>query len=99
MTIQQHGGIARKSSFSRPDSRRRRGDTRRLRHPLEVQTDPGIEPRERLKTCECDKCQLRPRNVAIHNLLHPLNQLQTGEEAKYYSRNLLGRLRGKRVIA
>jgi MoaA/NifB/PqqE/SkfB family radical SAM enzyme len=57
------------------------------------------EASERLKTCECDRCQLRPRNVAIHNLLHPLNQLQTGEEAKYYSRVLKGRLRGKRVVA
>lgn len=57
------------------------------------------EASERLKTCECDRCQLRPRNVAIHNLLHPLNQVETGEEAKYYSRNLRGRLRGKRVTA
>jgi MoaA/NifB/PqqE/SkfB family radical SAM enzyme len=57
------------------------------------------EASERLKTCECDRCQLRPRNVAIHNLLHPLNPLETGEEAKFYSRSLMGRLRGKRVTA
>ena len=54
---------------------------------------------DRLESCECDNCQLRPRNVAIHNLLHPLNQVQAGQEVKFYSRNLLARLQGKRVIS
>jgi MoaA/NifB/PqqE/SkfB family radical SAM enzyme len=56
------------------------------------------EPSERLASCECGNCQLRPRNVAIHNLLHPLNQVQAGEEVKFYSKSLLRRLQGKRVI-
>jgi len=51
----------------------------------------------RLMSCECDNCQLRPRNVAIHNMLHPLNKIQAGQEVKFYSRGLLGRLQGKRV--
>jgi MoaA/NifB/PqqE/SkfB family radical SAM enzyme len=54
---------------------------------------------ERLQSCECGNCQLRPRNVAIHNLLYPLNQVRGGGEVKYYSRSLLGRLQGKRVIS
>jgi MoaA/NifB/PqqE/SkfB family radical SAM enzyme len=54
---------------------------------------------DRLESCECDNCQLRPRNVAIHNLLHPLNQLEAGQDVKFYARNLLGRLQGKRVIS
>lgn len=56
-------------------------------------------PSEKLSTCECDNCQLRPRNLAIHNLLHPLNPTPVGDEVKYYSRNLLGRLQGKRLIS
>ncbi len=56
------------------------------------------DPSERLASCECGNCQLRPRNVAIHNLLHPLNQVQAGEEVKFYSKSLLRRLQGKRVI-
>ena len=56
------------------------------------------EPSDKLASCECGNCQLRPRNVAIHNLLHPLNQLEAGEEVKFYSKGLLGRLQGKRVI-
>jgi MoaA/NifB/PqqE/SkfB family radical SAM enzyme len=54
---------------------------------------------DRLKSCECDNCALRPRNLAIHNLLHPLNQIEGGEEVKFYAKGLLGRLKGKRVIS
>jgi hypothetical protein len=57
------------------------------------------EKSDKLKSCECDNCSLRPRNVAIHNLLHPLNQIQAGQEVKFYSKSLLGRLTGKRVIS
>lgn len=57
------------------------------------------EPSDKLASCECGNCQLRPRNVAIHNLLHPLNQLEAGEEVRFYSKGLLGRLQGKRVIS
>lgn len=57
------------------------------------------ESSDRLASCECNNCQLRPRNVAIHNLLHPLNPVPAGKEVKFYARGLLGRLQGKRVIA
>ena len=51
------------------------------------------EKSDRLNSCECDNCQLRPRNIAIHNMLHPLNQIQAGQEVKFYARSLRGRLR------
>jgi MoaA/NifB/PqqE/SkfB family radical SAM enzyme len=57
------------------------------------------DPSARLDACECNNCQLRPRNVAIHNLLHPLNKLPAGDEVQFYSKGLLNRLRGKRVIS
>src|SRR5262249_39672009 len=41
-----------------------RGDARRL-----------PTPSPRLQTCECDRCQLKPRNIAIHNLLHPMDRI------------------------
>jgi MoaA/NifB/PqqE/SkfB family radical SAM enzyme len=40
---------------------------------------------DRLESCECDNCQLRPRNVAIHNFLHPLNQIQAGYEVQRFT--------------
>jgi radical SAM protein with 4Fe4S-binding SPASM domain len=52
---------------------------------------------DRLASCECDNCQLRPRNLAIHNMLHPLTQIEAGPEVRFYTKSLLGRLRGKRV--
>jgi MoaA/NifB/PqqE/SkfB family radical SAM enzyme len=42
------------------------------------------EKSDRLSTCECDNCQLRPRNLAIHNFLHPLNQIQAGTEVQRF---------------
>lgn len=36
-------------------------------------------PSDKLKTCECDQCYLRPRNISIHNLLHPWNRIEGGE--------------------
>jgi len=42
-------------------------------------------PSDRLKTCECDRCQLRPRNLAIHNFLHPLNRLPAGEAVQKFT--------------
>jgi MoaA/NifB/PqqE/SkfB family radical SAM enzyme len=57
------------------------------------------EKSDRLASCECDNCALRPRNIAIHNMLHPLNQIQAGQEVKFYSKGLLGRLQGKRVLS
>jgi hypothetical protein len=54
------------------------------------------EKSDRLATCECDNCQLRPRNLAIHNFLHPLNQIQAGTEVQRFTpadflRKMLGR--------
>jgi hypothetical protein len=40
---------------------------------------------ELLKTCECDNCQFRPRNIALHNLLHPLSKIPTGGEVKSFT--------------
>src|SRR5207249_10619267 len=42
-------------------------------------------PSDRLQTCECDRCQLRPRNLAIHNFLHPLNRLPAGEAVQKFT--------------
>lgn len=41
---------------------------------------------DQLESCECDNCQLRPRNVAIHNFLHPLNQIQAGHEIQTFTK-------------
>jgi MoaA/NifB/PqqE/SkfB family radical SAM enzyme len=41
---------------------------------------------DRLESCECDNCQLRPRNLAIHNFLHPLNQIQAGHEVQTFTK-------------
>jgi radical SAM protein with 4Fe4S-binding SPASM domain len=51
---------------------------------------------DRLKSCECDNCQLRPRNLAIHNFLHPLNQIQAGPEVQRFTpRDFLRKMRGQ----
>jgi len=36
-------------------------------------------PNERLMNCECDRCMLRPRNISVHNMLHPLKRIDGGE--------------------
>ncbi len=54
------------------------------------------EKNERLMTCECDNCQLRPRNVALHNFLHPLNRIEAGQEVKTFSpKDFLRKMQGK----
>lgn len=42
-----------------------------------------------LKTCECDQCYLRPRNITIHNLLHPLNRIEGEGEVLFKLKDLL----------
>ena len=42
------------------------------------------EKSERLMTCQCDNCQQRPRNLAIHNFLHPLNRIPAGKEVQRF---------------
>jgi MoaA/NifB/PqqE/SkfB family radical SAM enzyme len=54
------------------------------------------EKSDRLMTCECDNCALRPRNLAIHNLLHPLNPIQVGREVQRFTpRDFLRKMRGR----
>jgi MoaA/NifB/PqqE/SkfB family radical SAM enzyme len=54
------------------------------------------EKSERLKTCECDNCQLRPRNVALHNLLHPLNRIKAGQEVQRFTpKDFMRKMRGR----
>jgi MoaA/NifB/PqqE/SkfB family radical SAM enzyme len=54
------------------------------------------EKSERLMTCECDNCALRPRNLAIHNLLHPLNPIQVGGEVQRFTpRDFFRKMRGR----
>jgi radical SAM protein with 4Fe4S-binding SPASM domain len=43
------------------------------------------EKNDLLKSCECDQCQLRPRNLAIHNFLHPLNRIPAGREVQSFT--------------
>jgi MoaA/NifB/PqqE/SkfB family radical SAM enzyme len=54
------------------------------------------EKSDRLMSCECDNCQLRPRNLAIHNFLHPLNPIQVGAEVqKFTPKDFLRKIRGR----
>lgn len=46
-------------------------------------------PSEKLRTCECDQCYLRPRNISIHNLLHPLNRIAGDGEELFSLKDLL----------
>ena len=51
---------------------------------------------ERLHSCECDRCQLRPRNIAIHNFLHPLNPIDGGDAVQRFTpRDFLAKVQGK----
>jgi MoaA/NifB/PqqE/SkfB family radical SAM enzyme len=43
------------------------------------------EKNDLLATSECDNCQFRARNVALHNFLHPLNRIQAGHEVKTFT--------------
>jgi MoaA/NifB/PqqE/SkfB family radical SAM enzyme len=56
------------------------------------------EKNDRLKTCECDNCQLRPRNLAIHNFLHPLNRIQAGQEVQRFTLgDFVKKMRGQKA--
>jgi hypothetical protein len=51
---------------------------------------------DRLKTCECDNCQLRPRNLALHNFLHPLNRIQAGQDVQAFTpKHFLRKMQGQ----
>ncbi len=43
------------------------------------------QPAESLSSCECGTCMLRPRNITIHNLLHPLNRIDGGDEEQLFT--------------
>jgi MoaA/NifB/PqqE/SkfB family radical SAM enzyme len=51
------------------------------------------EKSEAVASCECDRCMLRPRNVSIHNLLHPLDRIDIGEDDQLFRVSDLLRLR------
>lgn len=57
------------------------------------------EKNDRLATCECDNCQLRPRNLAVHNFLHPLNRIRGGQEVqKFGPSDFLRKMKGEHGI-
>ena len=43
------------------------------------------EKNDVLSSCECDRCMLRPRNISIHNLLHPWARIEGGDEEQYFT--------------
>ena len=43
------------------------------------------QPNDSLSSCECDRCMLRPRNVTIHNMLHPWNRIDGGDEEQLFT--------------
>ena len=43
------------------------------------------EPSERLASCECHSCMLRPRNITIHNLLHPWDRIDGGDDEQLFT--------------
>lgn len=53
-----------------------------------------------LATCECDRCQMRPRNLAIHNFLHPFEKIEAGEEVQRFSlKDFVLKMLGRHGIA
>src|SRR5207244_2660709 len=54
------------------------------------------EKNDRLETCECGNCQLRPRNLAIHNVLHPMRRIQAGGEVHTFTpKDFLRKMQGQ----
>lgn len=42
-------------------------------------------PSNILASCECDRCMLRPRNISIHNMLHPWNRIEGGDDEQLFT--------------
>lgn len=83
------GQVTDKRRFAEIWASREYADVRTAARSLPAKND-------RLETCECDNCQLRPRNLAIHNFLHPLNRIQGGQEVqRFSSRDFLRKLQGQ----
>jgi hypothetical protein len=54
------------------------------------------EKNDGLKTFECDDCQLRPRNFALHNFLHPWSRIPAGPDVQSFtSTDFLRKMRGQ----
>jgi MoaA/NifB/PqqE/SkfB family radical SAM enzyme len=50
---------------------------------------------ERLKTCECGNCQLRARNIAIYNFLHPWKPIEAGDDVQTFTpKDFLRKMQG-----
>jgi len=47
------------------------------------------EPNEMLEGCECDRCMLRPRNISLHNTLHPWDPIEADKEQLFSVRDLI----------
>jgi MoaA/NifB/PqqE/SkfB family radical SAM enzyme len=50
-------------------------------------------PNQALAGCECDNCSLRARNISVHNLLHPFNKIDAGDDAQLFRMSDLLRFR------
>jgi MoaA/NifB/PqqE/SkfB family radical SAM enzyme len=54
------------------------------------------EKNDRLARCECDNCQLRHRNLALHNFLHPMSQIEAGKEVQTFTlRDFIRKMKGQ----
>jgi radical SAM protein with 4Fe4S-binding SPASM domain len=54
------------------------------------------KPNDLLATCECDNCAFRPRNIALHNLIHPLSKISAGHEVqKFTPGDFVRKMRGQ----
>jgi len=40
---------------------------------------------DKLSSCECDRCMLRPRNISLHNLLHPFQRIKGGDDEQLFT--------------
>ena len=40
---------------------------------------------DRLASCECERCMLRPRNISLHNLLHPFHPIEGGDDEQLFT--------------
>ena len=52
-------------------------------------------PSDQLKGCDCGNCVMRPRNISVHNFLHPWDRIEGGDEDQLFT--LADLLRMKKV--
>ncbi|MDX1389534.1 MAG: radical SAM protein, partial [Acidobacteriota bacterium] len=53
------------------------------------------EKDDNLSSCECDRCMLRPRNISVHNTLHPWNRIHGGNREQLMTVGDLLRMKKK----